>query len=258
MATNRDIPRRFWLVFGLGLATAILLIYGILSAKLSGSNQLRAHLMALSYILTVAIEVFLPLSLGISAAVRTARYVRLEAYTLLQLTTLSNWQLVMILLRHAHNLWRYVLTFVAGLSPLWIGVAVFPSGEVCYTFADTVCLGLWRQGNAVNNGLAAIPSLIGLVLLCTLAAWAGVWVGAQWRNPLAAASTAFFLLIVPILLAARIYLDDAIVPGWLPDLANPTPILRDMYRDIGIYVVLPMILLVIVSFLAMRSVRKPG
>jgi hypothetical protein len=166
-------------------------------------------------------------------------------------STISNWRLAWRLFRRVLDRWNSRQAFVAGLLPLWVALALFPNYQQC---RNDECWYLWRQGNPIDNGLAAVPSMAGLILLTLAAAWIGVWLGAGRRRPAATASCAFGLIL--ILTIASVHIDD-VFGGFGPDPFNPVVLPREAARDLAIYIVLPLIMLAGMPFLAQHTARKP-
>src|SRR5579859_3665209 len=139
---------RFWLAFVAGLLSSGLVSIGIM---------LPFGPVLISRVLALALELIVPLWLGVVAASMTARYVQHPAYDLVCLTTRSNGQLTWLLFRRVLARCNTLLAYLVGLLPVWVVLALAPNYLPCMN--DT-CWAVWRQGSPIANGLAALPSVV--------------------------------------------------------------------------------------------------
>src|SRR5450432_70640 len=171
---------RFFLVFGAGLIVSVLLIITNLVAASSTAHSEGdpfGRMFEVSFGVTWLIATLLPPAIAVAAALMTARYIRLDAYKLASQTDLSNWQLASILVKRVQDTGRDLASFLLGLAPFWVALALFPSGTSC----GGGCTYYWLWGSPFNDGLMAILALINAVLLTALAIWSGVWLGLWFR-----------------------------------------------------------------------------
>jgi hypothetical protein len=233
---------RLWLAFGAGLITSSLLIFIVLLAP-------SGPIGSLSLFVTWLISVLLPLIMAVRAALMTSMYIRHESYKVACGSDLSNWQLALSLVRRVLDTHRNLLIFLIGLAPLWMVLAMLPNGVSC----AEACSHFWLLGSPLNDGIVAIPAFINAVLLTVLAIWSGVWLGLRFQQTRWAAVVAFALNSILAIILIRL---DGVIIAFPVYPFSPSPLPSVLVGVVGIYIVVPLIILVVITFFAAQSARK--